>query len=144
MAPASPLDIIQPLKGLCHCECASGKVYTQLRRGRHISRSQVKPSTFVSRLDHAQKGAFSLAVAEGRTSGVMESPWRGAQLCRRDAQREGTHSHSTGDTNSAAVQREGQGAVGNGHGITPHLHEGVRQCGFLWGLLDPASGMTPT
>lgn len=144
MAPASALDLTQPLKDRWHCECALGKVYTRLRQGSNTSRSLAKPSTSVSRLDRAQKGIFSLAVAEGRTSGVVESPRRGAQLCRRDARREGAHSHSTSDINCAAAQREAQGAVANGHGITPQLHEGVRQHGFLWGPLDPANGMTPT
>lgn len=85
MAPASALDLIRPLKDLWHWEHPLLKVYTRLRRGSDISRSLAKPSTFESRLDHTQKGAFPLAVAEGRTSGVMESLWSGAQLCRKDA-----------------------------------------------------------
>lgn len=99
--------------------------------------------TFESRSDCAQQGAFSLPLAGGRISRMMESPWKGFSSA------EGILGGRAPTGKAQAAQTVHQCHTkpeGMWQWPWPHLSppQGVRQWGFLWGLLDPTDGMANT
>lgn len=128
MAPASALGLSQPLKDL--------GVY--IRKGLCLSKAEeqyirpVAKQTSVSRFDCAQKGAVSLPVAVGRTSGMAE-PMEGLRSA----------GGTLGGKASAVTARQhklsistARRAAANGHGLTPvRVSDSGASSGACWILL---------